>query len=191
MRRPCRLDGMSTAAGRPGYPCRPYRYGTGTLLLDDVTRLIRGRRSDDRPPADLGIDGRPSCAPADLESYSQAHRRMAPLRHCPCDTLGSVPHGSELQDGTTTKGGRHMTDPRSLLEVDARKRVSLGVLAAYDRYLVDVEDDGTIILTPAVVMSVVEARLHAATEVATRIDEFLDNPTVGSRRRRPSGPPAE
>jgi len=74
---------------------------------------------------------------------------------------------------------------QSLLEVDARKRVSLGSLASHDRYLAQVEDDGTIVLTPAVVMSVTEARLHAASDVSRQIDEFLDNPEIGSHRGRP------
>jgi hypothetical protein len=74
---------------------------------------------------------------------------------------------------------------KSLLEVDARRRVSLGLLAEHDRYLVEVEDDGTIVLTPAVVMSAAEARLHAAPETSRKIDEFLNNPEIGSRRTRP------
>lgn len=81
-----------------------------------------------------------------------------------------------------------MPDERqTLLEVDGRRRISLGPLAKSERYLAAVEDDGTIVLTPAVVMSVVEARLHAATETSRRIDEFLDNPETGSRRIRPAG----
>jgi hypothetical protein len=75
---------------------------------------------------------------------------------------------------------------QSLLEVDSRRRISLGALATSDRYLVEVEDDGTIVLTPAVVMSAVEARLHAATETSRRIDEFLDNPETGVQRTRPT-----
>jgi len=83
-------------------------------------------------------------------------------------------------------GRNPMVDERKgLLELDSRRRISLGSLARHDRYLVDVEEDGTIVLTPAVVMSVVEARLHAATETSKRIDEFLDNPETGVRRSRP------
>jgi hypothetical protein len=75
---------------------------------------------------------------------------------------------------------------QSLLEVDSRKRISLGSLAQHDRYLADVEEDGTIVLTPAVVMSAVQARLLAATETSRHIDEFLDHPETGSRRTRPT-----
>lgn len=74
---------------------------------------------------------------------------------------------------------------QSLLEVDSRKRISLGSLAEHDRYLAEVEDDGTIVLTPAVVMSAAQARLLAAAETSRRIDEFLDHPETGSRRTRP------
>lgn len=77
---------------------------------------------------------------------------------------------------------------KALLELDSRRRISLGSLATHDRYLVEVEEDGTIVLTPAVVMSAVEARLHEATETSRRIDEFLDNPEIGSRRTRSGRP---
>jgi hypothetical protein len=36
-------------------------------------------------------------------------------------------------------------------------------------------------------MSVAEARLHAATETARKIDYFLDHPETGVRRTRPAG----
>jgi len=75
---------------------------------------------------------------------------------------------------------------QSVLEVDSRRRISLGTLAEHDRYLVEVEEDGTIVLTPAVVMSAAQARLLAATETSKKIDEFLDHPETGSRRTRPA-----
>lgn len=78
-----------------------------------------------------------------------------------------------------------MEDGKSLLEVDVRRRISLGPLAKHDRYLAEVEEDGTIVLTPAVVISLAEARLHGATETSARVDDFLDNPGIGSRRTRP------
>jgi hypothetical protein len=81
---------------------------------------------------------------------------------------------------------RNTNEQRSLLEVDSRRRISLGSLAAHDRYLVEVEDDGVIVLTPAVVMSAAEARLYAATETSKMIDDFLDDPETGVRRTRPA-----
>lgn len=72
-----------------------------------------------------------------------------------------------------------------LLEIDTRRRLSLGSLATHDRYLASVEADGTIVLTPAVVMSVAEANLHAATATAQAIDDFIEDPSSGTRRSRP------
>jgi hypothetical protein len=73
-----------------------------------------------------------------------------------------------------------------VLEVDSRRRISLGSLAEHDRYLVEVQEDGTIVLTPAVVMSAAQARLLMAVDTSERIEEFLDHPETGSRRTRPS-----
>ena len=73
---------------------------------------------------------------------------------------------------------------QSVLEVDSRRRISLGSLAEHDRYLVEVQEDGTIVLTPAVVMPAAQARLLMAAETSKRIDEFLDHPETGSRRTR-------
>lgn len=47
----------------------------------------------------------------------------------------------------------------TLIELDDRKRVSLGKYATGTRYLLTTEPDGTLILTPAVALSVAEARL--------------------------------
>lgn len=45
-----------------------------------------------------------------------------------------------------------MSSKPKVLELDSRGRISLGKLAQHDLYMAEVEDDGTIILTPAVVM---------------------------------------
>ena len=51
-----------------------------------------------------------------------------------------------------------MPDPQQIfLELDSRKRVSLGSLATSKLYLANVDRDGTIVLTPAVVMTKAEA----------------------------------
>jgi hypothetical protein len=47
-----------------------------------------------------------------------------------------------------------VSDPRSLIQVDARGRISLASVTgpeAHSYYLVDVAEDGVITLTPAVV----------------------------------------
>ena len=50
-----------------------------------------------------------------------------------------------------------MSDQQIFLELDSRKRVSLGALAKSKLYLADVSPDGVIVLTPAVVMTKTEA----------------------------------
>lgn len=69
-----------------------------------------------------------------------------------------------------------MQDKQILLEVDKRNRISLGELATKQHYLATLEPDGTIILTPAVVVPVA---------VAQGIDKFLEDPSQGVRLTRP------
>jgi hypothetical protein len=75
-----------------------------------------------------------------------------------------------------------------LLELDDRRRVSLGKIGKpeHRRYLVTEEPDGTIILTPAAVVSEHELRLLAHPEVVARIQASREDPTklVKHRRRR-------
>lgn len=52
-----------------------------------------------------------------------------------------------------------MGNAPTLVELDSRRRAALGRLAHHDRYLVTEEPDGTLIFTPAVVMTDLEARL--------------------------------
>jgi hypothetical protein len=66
----------------------------------------------------------------------------------------------------------------TLLELDTRRRLSLGRLAQHDRYIATVEEDGTIVLTPAVVMTEAEARLLAVPAVQ-EMAEFLKDPSTG------------
>ena len=79
-----------------------------------------------------------------------------------------------------------MKDEQILLEVDKRNRISLGELATKQRYLATLEPDGSIILTPAVV---VPATLMQAPklpgELAEQIDKFLEDPSQGVRLTRP------
>jgi hypothetical protein len=46
-------------------------------------------------------------------------------------------------------------DDRKLLELDGRRRLSLGALAHSNYYLAEVQDDGVIVLTPAEVVPAV------------------------------------
>jgi prophage tail gpP-like protein len=71
----------------------------------------------------------------------------------------------------------------TLLELDDRKRASLARIARHTRYLVTVEDDGTLVLTPAVVMSTAEAAYLANPALVSSIEEARQHPE--QRRPRP------
>lgn len=60
----------------------------------------------------------------------------------------------------------------TLLEVDSRKRVSLGQAGELaDRYLMERGPDGVITLTPAVVMSPAEVRLLGRLDILEAVDD--------------------
>lgn len=76
-----------------------------------------------------------------------------------------------------------------LLEVDDRRRVSLGKMGRpeHRRYLAAEQPDGTIILTPAVVMTELEARFLANRELVGRIEDNRSHPErLVPRRQRPA-----
>lgn len=71
----------------------------------------------------------------------------------------------------------------TVIEVDARKRVSLGGLAEPGRrYIVEADPDGVITMTPAVVMSELEARLLCRPDILNAVEssraagEFVARP---------------
>ena len=68
-----------------------------------------------------------------------------------------------------------MTDGDTLIELDARRRASFGRVGRpeHTRYLVSEEDDGTLILTPATVVSDLEARFLQDPAVLTRIGQMM------------------
>jgi hypothetical protein len=72
------------------------------------------------------------------------------------------------------------------LETDTRSRVSLKRLGVpeHRQYLAHVEDDGTIVLVPAVVMSEAEARFRNDPELVARIEDNRQHPERLARRRR-------
>lgn len=65
-----------------------------------------------------------------------------------------------------------------VLELDERRRTNLGKFGnpEHRRYIVTEEPDGTLILTPAVVMAEHEARLLANRTVMARIAETTAHP---------------
>lgn len=74
----------------------------------------------------------------------------------------------------------------TLIELDDRRRASLGKLGRHRRYLAHEEPDGTLVLTPATVMSEAQAHLLARPEVMADIDAFVAEPERhGTTRPRP------
>jgi len=67
-----------------------------------------------------------------------------------------------------------------LVELDSRRRITLGRLGKpeHDRYLVHEEPDGTLVLTPAVVMSAHEAALLRHPELVEQIKADLADPSA-------------
>lgn len=78
-----------------------------------------------------------------------------------------------------------MPEDGVLVEVDSRGRVSLGRVATSDhqRYLAHEEPDGTVVLTPAVVMSELEARFLANPDLVERVHANRADPRRLVRRR--------
>ncbi|MGH3930448.1 MAG: hypothetical protein ACRDTF_10780 [Pseudonocardiaceae bacterium] len=73
-----------------------------------------------------------------------------------------------------------------LIELDDRRRGSFGKLGRHRRYLAHEEPDGTLVLTPATVMSEAQARLLARPEIMADIDTFVAEPErQGTTRPRP------
>jgi len=57
-----------------------------------------------------------------------------------------------------------------IVELDSRGRVSLGRLGVeHPRYLAHIEADGTVVLTPAVVVSALEAKVLSDPDLVARI----------------------
>jgi hypothetical protein len=72
----------------------------------------------------------------------------------------------------------------TLIELDERKRVSL-TMGRPGRYLAHVEDDGTIVLVPAVVMSELEAAVLRDPEIMRQLNAAAAKGFTGGRRDRP------
>jgi len=67
-----------------------------------------------------------------------------------------------------------------LVELDSRRRITLGRLGKpeHERYFVHEEADGTLVLTPAVVMSAHEAALLRHPELVEQIKADLADPSA-------------
>jgi hypothetical protein len=74
-----------------------------------------------------------------------------------------------------------------LLEVDARRRLNLTKVGHHDRYTVVVHEDGTIVLTPAIVLSPAELHFLQDDEIRDLVSQArsaADGPPIRKDRRR-------
>jgi len=76
-----------------------------------------------------------------------------------------------------------MTAP-TLVQIDSRKRASLGALARFDQYLVREEADGTIVFEPAVILTSAERAVLADNEFLSAIRNANANPEHRRTRQR-------
>jgi len=74
-----------------------------------------------------------------------------------------------------------------LIELDERRRASFGRIGRpeHRRYLAHEEEDGTVVLVPAVVMPESQARLMANPELVAQIERTVADPDSRVRRTRP------
>ncbi len=77
----------------------------------------------------------------------------------------------------------------TLVELDDRRRLSLGKIGHHSRYLVHEEPDGTIILEPAVVLSEAEARFIANSDLVAQVEDNRAYPDRGRTRPARRGGP--
>ena len=71
-----------------------------------------------------------------------------------------------------------------LIELDERRRISLGKLGHHSRYLAREQEDGTIVLEPAVVLTEAEARFLANSDLVAQIEHNREHPERTSPRPR-------
>jgi hypothetical protein len=74
-----------------------------------------------------------------------------------------------------------------VVDVDERRRLSLGKLgrAEHKRYLAHEEPDGTIVLTPAVVITEAQYQLMANPGLVSEMEQAAADPSSRVRRGRP------
>ncbi len=107
---------------------------------------------------------------------------------------GDAPNGHSVVHCGTGRdlSGNHLVEPHNmaeLVELDSRRRAALGRIGNPDhtRYLVEEEPDGSLLFTPAVVMTAHEEALLRSPDLVARIENDLADPSrlVESQSRRP------
>ncbi len=71
-----------------------------------------------------------------------------------------------------------------VIEVDSRRRISLGKLGHHDTYLATEQPDGTIVLEPAIILTATEHAYLRNTQLQPQIEDNRAHP----ERRRPRPP---
>lgn len=90
-----------------------------------------------------------------------------------------------VDTGTPMVDAENTAADAVLIELDERRRASLGRLGRHNRYLAREEPDGTPIFEPAVVISELAARFLANRELVARIEDDRGHPErLRPRRRR-------
>jgi len=86
----------------------------------------------------------------------------------------------------TTSGTANVSgaDERVLIELDERRRATLGKLGRHRRYLAHEEPNGVIVLIPAVVMTETEMRLLARPDLIEQIEQTAADRASRIRRSR-------
>ncbi|MCJ0700238.1 hypothetical protein FRIG_03665 [Frigoribacterium faeni] len=79
-----------------------------------------------------------------------------------------------------------MTTTSTLVQIDTRKRASLGSMARFDQYMVREEDDGTIIFEPAVIMTPSEQAFLSDPELVASLARANAHPERRRTRSRTS-----
>lgn len=73
---------------------------------------------------------------------------------------------------------------QQLIEVDGRRRLNLSKIGRHDRYTVTEHEDGTITLTPAIVLSPAEMHYLTDTELQQLVNTGRSNSGKTIRRDR-------
>jgi hypothetical protein len=71
-----------------------------------------------------------------------------------------------------------------LLEVDARRRLNLSKVGHHDRYTAVEHEDGTIVLTPALILNPAELHYVTDTEIQALVTAARNNSGQQSRKAR-------
>lgn len=78
--------------------------------------------------------------------------------------------------------------PKTLVQPDSRGRIALGSALTAEQYIVNVLDNGNVLLEPAVVMSQADYELRSQPDVLDRVRNAIEHPETliagKSRRQR-------